>query len=823
MKKRSQTKLPEPDALALYTLLNQTGLESTFEKFLAVTEGPSNGRCLIPVCIRLHELFEKMPFWKDVDPFQGWDRLVDVVLDNRRELERASDHFCPKPPTGKTVKGPRSRNPMYGWIEQHPLYAMLCADQRMDARRLDYGSLRLQILHARWREARREADEKGLDPYQVLTDARDPSLRQVKESDSPAKKLRNLSDGAFEDLVKFLEPSQRPPFFRELLKSITEKVPLGEGYQSHFKVVFNYCCRDYRARKGGTHIPGERRHFQPSFTEFVDYGSWFRGVPLESEAGTPGQEAIFERSELEAEAVRHGLHPLESSGGKTVIRTAVMGAGTAKQATETARSGARSYEINRRLFPWSSDRMRLEEFQRRILPVLASSIPARDLEIAVLAAVVIETGRKVEDVLELMIDPHPDRVFAYARPRRPQRYGTWYWKPAEPEYRSRFEEPVDKSIPRATYLRYKASRLVTDLIETYCRRSRIRSGKLFRSEIDYARKLNDWIALHDTSETCTARKLAQLRWGILDELTGGELAHTCLLMGVPVHAASVEIHYAVLSFGEANELFRESSRKLWGVYDGSPDGEDPISASEGEKIMGARGFPKLSIVQDVVKELREASQAFFALKPNAFDPVADRDQLNRAVLYAVWHQFYMFATRAIRDSYQDLKGFARSGIGLLSDKDFEDHHKTRMIWADERLLKHMAAIEGKLAKIRERMKDAKFPEDSPLWLLSPENRILGITPSDIEDQLQAVFPFEANVHRKVMRNLLRAPRLAEVVDPGLTHEQAEAYMGHWWGGREPWSPFSSFDWQVYLKRLKELVPPILLNLGFTWVPGEERI
>ena len=146
-----------------------------------------------------------------------------------------------------------------------------------------------------------------------------------------------------------------------------------------------------------------------------------------------------------------------------------------------------------------------------------------------------------------------------------------------------------------------------------------------------------------------------------------------------------------------------------------------------------------------------------------------------------------------------------------------------MIWADERLLKHMAAIEGKLAKIRERMKDAKFPEDSPLWLLSPENKILGITPSDIEDQLQAVFPFEANVHRKVMRNLLRAPRLAEVVDPGLTHEQAEAYMGHWWGGREPWSPFSSFDWQVYLKRLKELVPPILLNLGFTWVPGEERI
>ena len=215
MKKRSATKLPEPepDALALYTLLDQTGLESTFEKFLAVTEGPSNGRCLIPVCIRLRTLFEKMPFWKDVDPFQGWDRLVDVVLDNRRELERASDHFCPKPPTGKTVKGPRSRNPMYGWIELHPFYAMLCVEQEIEDRRLDYGALQLQILHARWREAKREADKKALDPYQVLIDARDPSLRKVRDSESPAKKMRDLSNRQFGDLVKCLEPCQKPHAF----------------------------------------------------------------------------------------------------------------------------------------------------------------------------------------------------------------------------------------------------------------------------------------------------------------------------------------------------------------------------------------------------------------------------------------------------------------------------------------------------------------------------------------------------------------------------------------------------------------------------------
>ena len=195
-------------------------------------------------------------------------------------------------------------------------------------------------------------------------------------------------------------------------------------------------------------------------------------------------------------------------------------------------------------------------------------------------------------------------------------------RPTGPEYKVEHSRSRRRWIPRATYLRYKASRLVTDLIKRYCDRAKIRSGKLFRSEIDYGRELNDWIAHNDTSETCTAKKLAQLRWGILDQLTCGELAHVCLLMGVPVHDASVEIHYAVLSFAEASELFRESSRKLWAVYDGSPARRIAISASEGEKIMGARAFPKLSIVQDVVKEVEGSEPVVLRARPNSFDPVA---------------------------------------------------------------------------------------------------------------------------------------------------------------------------------------------------------
>jgi hypothetical protein len=51
---------------------------------------------------------------------------------------------------------------------------------------------------------------------------------------------------------------------------------------------------------------------------------------------------------------------------------------------------------------------------------------------------------------------------------------------------------------------------------------------------------------------------------------------------------------------------------------------------------------------------------------------------------------------------------------------------------------------------------------------------------------------------------------------GLSHEEAEAFMGHWWQAREPWSPFSSFPWDSYLARLRTLIPAILEDLEFSW-------
>lgn len=124
----------------------------------------------------------------------------------------------------------------------------------------------------------------------------------------------------------------------------------------------------------------------------------------------------------------------------------------------------------------------------------------------------------------------------------------------------------------------------------------------------------------------------------------------------------------------------------------------------------------------------------------------------------------------------------------------------------------MKSIEERLEAIRGRLKSRRFPKASPLYFLDDGNRALRITPKTVEDQLGSEFPFEVNAPRKLMRFLVRKA--------GLSHEDAEVYLGHWWDAREPWSPFSSFDWPGYLKRLEAIIPGILDGLGFTWIPGE---
>jgi hypothetical protein len=190
-------------------------------------------------------------------------------------------------------------------------------------------------------------------------------------------------------------------------------------------------------------------------------------------------------------------------------------------------------------------------------------------------------------------------------------------------------------------------------------------------------------------------------------------------------------------------------------------------------------------------------------------------------MYATWHQFFAFGTRAICDAYQKSEGFSDdSGFGVLSDKDFVTGYKTRIIFAPNRLRRHMAALEQRLAELLElqpvlRPPDISSDEQNVLpkvWLLDATYQCVKLTPTTIQEVLKAQFPLPVNSPRKIMRYLLRKA--------GMSHTHAEAFMGHWWHGREPFSPFSSFDFGNFIGQLRGLMPDLLeKELGFDPTPG----
>jgi hypothetical protein len=465
--------------------------------------------------------------------------------------------------------------------------------------------------------------------------------------------------------------------------------------------------------------------------------------------------------------------------------------------------------------PWSSNRLSQRELERTIIPTLelvahSSQVSLGDLKSATMVAISIDTGRQMEDVVELAIQKDRQSApFSYQFPMRGKDgRGIWTWNAIGPEYDAASDVPRELQMDRAPALRYPASRLVTELMENYRAVAHFRTVP-FAGKDDDVRETFRWIKRQKGWGDVTPSKLASLRWQSLHQVTHGELASSSLILGLKAHAASVEMHYAVLEVSEARQKFNASSSILWG------ENSESCTISSEAAIVGARGFPKVHEVQQTIARLQKASRVFFGIDLRSFDPQQHARLLNDAVLYAVWHQFFCFATRAIRNAYQERSLFARrSQIAILSDKDFEDRHKTRLIWADRRLLQHMKSIEERLTAVRERLKNHRFPKDSPLFFLDDGKRALRITPKTVEDQLGAAFPFEVNAPRKLMRFLVRKA--------GLSHEDAEVFMGHWWDLREPWSPFSSFDWPRYLKRLETVIPDLLDRLGFTWIPEGAR-
>lgn len=820
--RETQSKTTETQGASyLSSQIALANLEEPFTAYRHLVDGPADHLCLVPIARNLLNAFQTNPWAVELPAFLGWPELMQWISDHANELTKAvgSQVF---PELRFSKDGQLPINPLYGSIHTHPLAAMLLTSQQIEHLQPQFRGLQLHVINARFIELNK-ARKVEIGANANGTAEGFPNFsgsRWVpKQVHAVARAVRDLSGARFAELLDLMNPQLPPMEFFKNLDSITP--PLGRGNVQRMNLISNYCQVKHGGRPGGTRIPGERQGFTRGYPDYIDYGNWRFGIQIgppedEQNSGTLKQEAVFERSINEVDALRLGLDPLELADGDPIQLSQLEEGETPGDAREIARSHTRSYEIDRSLFWWSANSLAVEEFQHGILPSLRaalheSSTSMEDLGAATAVAISVDTGRSLERVFDVRIENPPKSEFAFEVPREDVGAGHWHWWAIGPVYRAELPLPPELEVPRATALRHTASQLVTELIAKYCRKKHIRAGILFRRGTDWASVTKSWLEKHDHAKRFTSARLARLRWNILHQLTGGELASACLTLGLFQPQARVELHYAILDVAEAARLFRQSTRLLWedNLTSETEAAEGPIH-SENNKIIGCRAFPKPTLVKDVVRWLQEGSRKFFSLRVQHFRIDKHAEILNRAVLYLVWHQMFSFATRAIRDAYRSKSGFAsESGIGAFGDKDFEDHRKTRMIWAEELLLGHMNMVEQRLSSIA----DAHLftVPDSPVWFIRPDAGIVSVTPGSIEQVFGSRFPFPVNTPRKVMRNMLRTN--------GMRHEYAETFMGHWWQGREPYSPWSSFHWGEFLEEVQRLVPKCLMELGFDRFPG----
>jgi hypothetical protein len=808
----------------------RSGFQAPFRSFLQVSRAPKNLKCLLLVSKNLLQAFNSAPtFWQDTDPFRQWPELFDFLLKHQHEVcqlvgQQAADGLVP--PSG--IRPKDSRNPMMGQMGDAPLFAMLCTEHETTKLREKYAALHLQVLYAHWLKLMEFLKDHPGHSGEIREGRRrtKDEERHIKMCNTAAITVRMLQVKNFDYWMSELGTQCHPTRFAEELEG---NRPSEKDLRIFHRRLLNYCRTGYKpsSRDSG----GERHRLIGRYLYMVDYTGHRFGLATEGRGSDDGgssnsQEHIIHgrahgkagRSLTNKEILNLGLDPLEIADGNPIVLTAVPEAASRQEAVEIAQARTRAFEIERRLFPWNSQAIRIEEFQKDLLPILAKisnglTVSERELAAAVAVAIAAETGRSLEELLKLEIDNDPTSAFAYKPPDSEGGCGQWNWDSVGPHYESKLNIPDGFEVDRELYMSFSASEIVTKLIKRYTTARPPKGRKLFPFQVRGFRKVvKAWLSQHDGDGRYTLGRITNLKWGLLHSLTGGELASVCLVLGLFHPIAQVELFYAVLETTEAASLFADSLDRLWATKSQAPIAAPPHSVPHQGLFVGCRAFPKISKVRETVEWLSEGSRAFFALKLPSFDPTRDSELLNRAVMYLVWHQFYCFGTRAICDAYQTMDQISEgTGIGILSDKDFATGYKTRIILAPERLRRHMSALERRLAELHVRFPNWSRHDMPPVWFLDAGHQPVEIEPTTIAEVVKERFPFPVNTPRKVMRYLLRKA--------AMSHAHAEAFMGHWWQGREPFSPFSSFNFRAFVEDLNGLIPSCVMDLGFNRVPG----
>lgn len=317
--------------------------------------------------------------------------------------------------------------------------------------------------------------------------------------------------------------------------------------------------------------------------------------------------------------------------------------------------------------------------------------------------------------------------------------------------------------------------------------------------------LNQWFP----GNRITLTKISHVLWNqIAAEI--GDPAVASSVTGCVHTLARIRLFYTTLS---TSSILRYYTTAATRIVKASGMAEERIPSDarpwmpnmQSETSVGARNCPTVGAVRNLFEGLRAAiSKASEYTNSSEFAKYH-----NLYTLFTIQYFAYATSCRAVVTPYAHLSEIHESrGVAVISDKDNETNHKSRLVPIHPSLLSHMRCYAEHLEVMKRQMPSIpeKFKHE-PCYFLDENFRSVQVRPKTIEPLLKPFLDVRANTHRRFLRT--------ELIEMGCPHEVVDAFLGHWQRGEEPFGTYSSFSFSDYIVILNQYLEKLFNKIGLT--------
>ena len=458
-----------------------------------------------------------------------------------------------------------------------------------------------------------------------------------------------------------------------------------------------------------------------------------------------------------------------------------------------------------------------------------------EIEARLAIASILTTGRTLEALMELLVFPCEQslrasgRCFGLIAAGQRSKWVLPLGTPKRAELRS--GEPTDAGVPKepwseAKLYTYKPHLFPTltlrasDWVQRYWRLKKTRpeqSGTrllackpeiLVAEIIRLIRGRRSTFRTEPRHASRTLRALERYLCASLTHQPGGDLASAARITDNTLHISETASHYGqtLLHDPDADgDDFEERRQRLSIVGDFEVDGQR----------LGGGQTPSTAELKIIIARLQHDIEL----------AVRDSDEFHQT--YSRYTAFMVCFGLAHRGEKNQLlpssEGIDReTGFLAIHDTlrtDQETH--TRMVWVPPVIRQQISYYESYLHRRAE-----DFPEQLRTYmakafstcglpfvvLTEGDGQIIGTR--QIYDQIRATAAGNCSLKLNAGRHWLRSAMLGR-----CSEETINAFLGHWYLGREPWTYGSTFDPLRYRADLQGCLPGLLADLGFRAIPA----